>query len=184
MIGEVRTRGIGGGGDEFLELYNPTNGPIVLDTSWSVEGRSHTSKSYTVKWLGFGETIGPLGHYLLTGEGYVQSPSGDAQLLSGVTDAGSIRLVHSGATIDSVCYYFSVTSFTALVTDKTFDCEGEPFNNGPHKDSGTGKSNTDVSFERLPADFSGNCVDTGDSKDDFVIQAPSTPHNALGQASN
>jgi hypothetical protein len=113
------------------------------------------------------------GHFLIGGTGYTETPAADESLTSGVTDATSVRLVHAGATVDAVCYYFDATSMAAF--DATYTCEGTAVSNLPHDNSNTTASNVDVSIERKPGGAGGNCTDSGDNASDFMMQMPATP---------
>ena len=170
LISEVRSRGLGGGNDDFVELYNPTGLSVMLDESWVLAAKKHSSGGFITKWAGSeGDYIPPGARYLLGGTSYVGAAE-DANLSSGITDAGSVRLQHEGQTVDAVCYAYS--SYTmGLLSDPSFECEGTPTSNGPHNNSTTG--NADWSFERDGA--AAACTDAGDNATDFVERTPSTP---------
>jgi hypothetical protein len=93
LISQVQTRGIGGGADEFEELYNPTSVSVTFDSSWTLVARSTTSASYSTKISGGGQSIPSHGHILYTGTGYTGPTMADALLLSGITDASSLLLL-------------------------------------------------------------------------------------------
>jgi cysteine-rich repeat protein len=178
LISEIRSRGDGGASDEFIELYNPTTSPVTLDSTWKVEARSNAASSYTSRWTGTGKTIPAHGHFLIASAGYTQSPAADEALSTGLTDAMSVRLSHSGTVVDAICFAFDVTSmmpFTAAGT--TYTCEGTLVTN-PHNN--TTVTSTDASIERKPGGAAGNCVDTNDSAADFATLAPA---NAQSSAS-
>jgi hypothetical protein len=174
VLSEVRSRGAAGAADEIVELYNATDAPVTLDATWKIEGRSDSGASYTVRWKGTGGVVPAFGHYLITGTAYAQSPTADAKLGSGITDAASLRLVSGNTVVDAVCYGYDAGTLAAF--DATYTCEGAPASNTPHDDSAAG--NADVSFERKPGGASGNCTDTGDSASDFAPTSPATPQNS------
>jgi hypothetical protein len=168
VIDEVRSRGAGGGSDEFIELFNPTPSAITLDSSWTLEARSTTSASFTLRWTGSGKQIPAYGFYLVVGTAYVQSPTADDNLASGITDASAIHLQQSGVTVDTLCYGFDASTIAAL-GGAGYDCAGTPSDNSPHDNTGSNASNVDQSLLRQ------HCVDTGNNASDFAKQAPATP---------
>jgi cysteine-rich repeat protein len=178
VISEIRSRGPAGAADEFVELYNPTTSPVTLDATWKLEARSNATGSYSARWAGSGKVIPAHGHFLIAGTGYVQSPAADEALTTGVTDATSLRLVHSSATVDAVCYGFDATSTAVYTTDATYTCEGTPVSNNPHNNSGSG----DGSVERLPGGSAGNCTDTGVNSADFAVRTVANPQSTQSPA--
>ena len=180
VISEIRSRGTAGGNDDFVELYNPTDLPVTLDTTWKLDARNHTAGgSYGTRWTGSGKTIPSHGHFLIVGSAYAQSPAGDETLTSGITDATSVKLTHSGAVVDAVCYAFDAATSASFATDPTFSCEGTPVTN-PHNNATA--TNDDASIERKLAGNAGSCNDTGDNAADFFTQMPATPQNAMSPA--
>ena len=167
MISQTRTRGVGGGSDEFIELFNATAAAVTLDSSWKIQGRSSTGSSYTTRWTGSGKSVPAWGHYLLGGSSYSETTADDVE--SGITDAGAIQLVHAGTTVDTLCYVFGTTTL-----DATYGCPGTPAVN-PHDD--TTSTDVDKSIERLPGGALDNCTDTGDNSADFATQVPAVPRN-------
>ena len=175
VISEIRSRGALGTSDELVELFNASSTFVTLDSTWAIEGRSAGGSIYTTRWQGSTGTIPAYGHFLIGGPSYAQSPSADDSLLVSLTDATSLRLVHAGAVVDAVCYYFNAGTMAAFTAEYT--CEGVPTSNSPHDDSASAASSVDVSIERLPGGSSGNCVDTDDNASDFYNAMPATPMN-------
>lgn len=181
VISEIRSRGLGGGTDELVELYNPTVSAITLDSTWSLKSRSTTlvcTNSGVNVWVGTGKSIPAHGHFLIVGTGYTQTPAGDQDLSTGVTDATSVTLLHSSAVVDAVCYAYNAAGMTQLTTgcsSNPYTCEGTPLTNPHNNDNAT---NTDMSLERKPGGASGNGTDSNDNAVDFMT-GPSTPQNSL-----
>jgi hypothetical protein len=172
----VRSRGAAGGGDEFVELWNPTGAAVTLDATWMIEGRSATAAAYNARWKGAaGLSIPAYGHFLIASSGYVQLPTADDKLITGITDATGLRLVHSATTVDAICYAYSPVTTAAF--DATYTCEGIPVSNLPHNDGSAGMSNSDASLERLPGGLGGSCTDTDDNSADFAPRAPAGPES-------
>jgi hypothetical protein len=179
VISQVRSRGMGGANDEFIELYNPTTVDVTLDSTWKIMGKSTGSTTYTARWTGNGGIIPTHGHYLMTGANYTQMPARDQALSAGITDAASLVLSRAGTQIDAVCYAFDAPTTTAV---SAFTCEGTPVSNAPHNNGTAGASNTNVSFERKLGGSAGNCVDTDDNASDFAALTPATPRSSLSPA--
>jgi hypothetical protein len=182
VISEVRSRGLNGGYDCFVELFNPTSQPVVLDNLWALTFRKATyGTSYQPRWAGSpGLTIPAGGFFLIanpgttSSAGYDQSPQPDAWMETvKVPDAGGVQLIHDGVVVDSLCYYDDAVSLNEI--NDSFSCEGTPVLN-PHSFSAT--TNTDESLHRKQ----NGCQDTGDSESDFETVVPSTPTNSAGDS--
>jgi hypothetical protein len=175
VISEVRTRGPAGAYDEFIELYNPTEGPITLDGHWTIDAHALDSNvhQYSTRWTGQGLVIPARKHFLIRGSAF-NDVAADDSLSVGLTDAASLRLRLDGNTVDVVCYYEAnnISSATGFANIFEYECAGLPVGN-PHD----GTDMTDASIERKPGGTAGNCTDTKSNIDDFVAQAPSTPLN-------
>ncbi|APR84627.1 fibronectin type III domain protein [Minicystis rosea] len=171
LISEMRTRGPAGDADEFIELYNPTSAPVVLDSSWSVSAIAIGEFVYTTRWVGSGGTIPARGHYLIAASGYTQAPDADDVLAPSITDASAVQLEKGGTAVDILCFY---SDFTTQLAIGAYACEGTAIGN-PH--DGTTATNNDKSLERRPSGKQGHCVDTGQNDTDFFVQSPSTPQS-------
>lgn len=177
LISEIRSRGINGGSDEFVELYNPTEIAIPMDDAWSLKVRGPTSGSYVTRWQGtMGSTLSipAHGHFLLAGPSYAQSPAADVMVSNAITsDSASILLINIGSTIDAVCF----ASKANLATVAAFTCEGNPASNAPHDDSVNGMSNFNSSVARKQS----GCANSGDNATDFTVSHPAKPESTLSQ---
>jgi hypothetical protein len=171
VISEIRTRGLNGPADEFIELYNPSDTPIVLDSEWTIQARSTSSLTYSQRWAGSGKTIPEYGHYLIAGSSYVQSPPSDDSLSQAIPDTASVVLQLDSAPVSVVCFYYDAASLDIL-QNGGYDCDDMPVEN-PHDD--TNDSNLDASIERKPGGTAGNCTNSGDDLVDFTISSPATP---------
>lgn len=187
LISEVRTRGLGGATDEFVELYNAGAADVTTDASWVLEVRTVSqnqcaSTAYIARWAGSGETIPAHGHLLIAAEGYTQMPAADVVITGTgfLPDAGSVRLMHGADVADAVCFYYSQPTLGSLTcAAKPFSCEGTPIEN-PH--DGSAATDTDESLERLPGGMQGNATDTNDTSADFAVITPATPESTASPA--
>jgi hypothetical protein len=190
LISQIKTRGIAGAADEFVEIYNPTGAPITFDASWSVSVRTAVVattacalQGLVPRFVGSGQSIPSHGHLLITGTGYNGAAASDGRLLATVQDAGSLLLEHGNGVVDAVCFYYNATTYSVLTACSTpYTCEGTPASNLPHDNTGAG--NVDASIERKPGGAAGNATDANDNATDFEAQAPSEPRGLTSPATN
>jgi hypothetical protein len=190
LISQIKTRGIAGAADEFVEIYNPTGAAIAFDASWSVSVRTAVvattacaMQGQVSRFVGSGQSIPSHGHLLITGTGYNGAAASDGQLLVTVQDAGSLLLEHGNSVVDAVCFYYNATTDSVLTACSTpYTCEGTPVSNLPHDNTGAG--NIDASIERKPGGAAGNATDTNDNATDFEAQAPSEPRGLASPVTN
>lgn len=177
LISEIQTRGSNGGSDEFIELFNPTPSPVMLDGSWSVQVRSSTAASYGTRWTGKGAVLPAGRHFLIVmcgATGYDGTIPGDDTFSPSVTDASSVRLMRGAELVDALCFGYDAASRQVFLTGAGFTCEGTPALN-PHDNSIW--TNVDASLERQPGGTAGNCTDTGDNTVDVFSNSTPTPLN-------
>ncbi|HSN97192.1 MAG TPA: hypothetical protein VLS89_02805 [Candidatus Nanopelagicales bacterium] len=188
LISEIRTRGLAGAGDEFIELYNPGNAPVTVTGDWTLEVRGVAQGNckntlYIARWNGNGETISAHGHLLIAANGYTQDPAADVVITGGgfLPDAGSVRLLRNADVADAICFHFNQQTQDTLADcpDQPFTCEGTPVQN-PH--NGSDATNTDESLERGPGGAAGNATDTDDNSADFAVITPAAPQSTASPA--
>jgi hypothetical protein len=172
IISQVQTRGDTGGNDEFVELHNPGNGPVIFDNTWTLAFRSAvgtcSTNTESTRYTGAGQIIPARGYLLITNTGYDGLVASDGTYSSGLVDSGSLVLRHNATTASALCFHFDATTFTALTTcAPAFVCEGSPSTN-PHNNLTT--SNTDTGLKRV--------AETQNNLTDFT-SGPSTPRNLL-----
>ncbi len=188
VISQVQSRGSANGNDEFIEIYNPTAASITFDATWSITDRNASNlatctTAATTLYTGTGQVIASHKHLLLTTSSYSGTVPGDDTFSAGISDAASIVLVHSAATVDALCFSYDSTTTTTLTTCSTpYICEGTPATN-PHDNTGSGTSATDISLERKPGGAGGNGVDANDNATDFATSpSPDVPHDLASAA--
>lgn len=103
VINELMTRGPGGAGEEFVELYNPNTCAVSLG-GWKLGYRSKTGTGNGVlHTFDAGDSIAA-GAFLVLGTSSF-SGTKDATMNSGMADEGQIGLVdEGGTTVDAVGY--------------------------------------------------------------------------------
>lgn len=157
VISEIRSTGPGGGDDDFIELYNPTDAAITLDSMWQIRARSESSDYDAIgvrRWIGNGEILPAGGHFLIVGSKYDETATNtvtkNATLKNGITDTASVILEYgsdpmAASTIDAVCYYIGSTATRDKLLQPGYICRGTPVKN-PHSAS----DKKDASIERKP----------------------------------
>jgi hypothetical protein len=178
---------VNGASDEWVELYNPGPSSITFDSTWSLQARTGStglaacaSTAYTTRFGGGGQVIPAHGHILYASStGFSESAKTQADgtypAATSLTDAGGVLLLHGGAVVDALCYYFdSTTESTLSCPGNPFQCAGTPVMN-PH-DNTTGSDNN-ASLERKPGGAGGNTVNTHDNAADFAAATTADPHD-------
>jgi hypothetical protein len=196
LISEVRSNGAHASSvddtfaDDFIELYNPGDAPIVVDDSWSVWHRSAqgSCQGDEIRYRGTGVTIPPRQHLLIVGLSYA-GPAADAPFIGvfpgdSIADAASLWIDHAGKVIDALCYYYDDVTLGRLTGDcpTPYICKGTPVLNAPHDGTKGPSSSVDASLERKPGGAAGNGQDTGDSAADFQGIMPAAPQNLASPA--
>jgi hypothetical protein len=190
VISQIKTRGLNGGSDEWVEIYNPGTVAVTFDNTWALKSRNAMTMvsgctvspyvAYGVRFNGDGKVIAPHGHILYANAaGFSESlatPADDTYPSSfGITDAASVVLVHGNAVVDAVCFYWDPTQLTTLTTCPTpYTCNGTPVIN-PHDNMGDTDANE--SLERKPGGSGGNTQNTGDNSKDFQVATTADPHD-------
>jgi len=184
-ISQVKSRGMNGGNDEWIEIYNPGSLSVTFDNTWSVSARSAAvtaaqcaTTAYAVRFTGSGQTIPSHGHILFANvAGFSESATtpADGTYATGVPDAASIVLFHSGTAEDALCFYYDAsTQATLSCAGSPFTCSGTPVMNPHNNTTGT---DTNQSLERKPGGAGGNGINTNNNAADFQTQATADPHD-------
>ncbi len=190
VLSQVKTRGLGGGTDEWVEIYNPGSAPVTFDGSWSVAARTATgglagcaTVIYTTRFSGGGQVIPSHGHILYgypTGFSEAATTPADAPyaVSVGISDAASVVLVHGATVIDALCFYYDSATTRSTrrleAVQQPFTCSGTPVMN---LHDNTTASDNNQSLERKPGGAGGNTMNTHDNASDFIAQATADPHD-------
>ncbi len=187
MLSQIRTRGLNGGLDEWVEIYNPGPTPVTFDSTWGLKARNATggvstcaTANYGIRFNGGGQVIPAHGHILYaTDAGFSESAKtpadGTYSMAYGIPDAASVILVHGNAVVDALCFFYdSATEATLACPGDPYTCFGTPVTN-PHNNLPATDNN--ASLERKPGGSGGNTSDTGDNATDFQATNPADPHD-------
>lgn len=163
VISQFRTRGPGGGNDEFVEIYNPTSQSANVG-GWLIRASNATGAIGDRFTFPSNAQLNPGQHYLIgnnTSPGYggTGSAAADQTYTTGITDDGGIALVMPDGTIVDQVGMSTATQYK----------EGTPL--APLT------TNEDRGYERKPGGGNGNCQDTNNNANDFTLIKPSTPRN-------
>lgn len=163
VISEFRTRGPGGGSDEFIELLNTTAISVNIG-GWKVNGSNNLGSVSTRVTISAGVVLAPGQHYLLTNSaGYSGGSAGNQTYSTGITDDGGIGLL---------------TTASAVV-DQVGMSSGSTYKEGTTLAPMSGTANQ--SYERNVQ----GTQDTGNNSVDFVLNAASSgPQNTASAAVN
>ena len=163
VISEIRFRGPLGGNDEFVEIYNNSDGPADI-SGWQLLGSSNTAPTGARATVPANVVLPGRAHYLFVNTaaaGYSGAVPGDMSYTTGVADNGGIALATAGGSIvDQVGITTTATSYregTAIATQLT--------------------TNVDRGYERKPGGLASTLQDTNDNASDFQLTAPSNPQN-------
>ncbi len=168
VISQFRVRGPIGVSDEFIELYNRSTNPVVMD-NWRIIGPNWRGDGHTVDLavIPTGTVLNPGCHYLITnrstpGGPYSGSVPGDLTMdFTDISDTAGFALARADSTI---------ADRVGLDAGATFK-EGTPLPT-------LGFFYVDKAYERKPGGAAGNGQDTDDNSADFVVVAPSQPRNS------
>lgn len=159
VISEFRTRGPGGASDEFIELYNNSDQPVVIG-GWKIRGSSATGTITNRMTIATGVIIPARGHFLAVNSvGYTGVVSGDQPYTSGISNDGGIAL----------------TLPDDSIVDQVGMAPASAFREGMHLAPLVSDANQ--SYERKPGGPNGSTQDTNDNFDDFLLTTPSDPQN-------
>ncbi len=167
LISELQTNGgVGHSGNEFIELYNPTESIVPLD-GWKVQYHSTSNSDCVNGWgtspkilIPVGAKIKPYGYYLIAATGYL--PSADLRFTAGLSDlAGAIRLIRDDLSVSDDLAYGTAACGSGLSAPS-------PTNNR--------------SLERRPGEdmpLGGNNINTRDNAQDFSLRAIPDPQGTF-----
>jgi len=184
VISELAVKGPAGAGDEFIELYNPTNEAIDIE-GWRLQYKSATGNNET-GWANkatFGMvSLQPHQYYLVGSKSYVGTVvpdlvlDGDLGLAAG---AGHVRLVTmDGTVVDKIGYGTTSPKAEPSAPEGTAIMAPVTFTNDQSIERKATAGSTAESMAPGGVDATrGNGVDTDNNGADFVIRALRDPQN-------
>jgi uncharacterized protein (TIGR03437 family) len=159
VISEFRTRGPGGAGDEFIELYNNSTTPIDI-SGWKIKGSSSAGGVSVRLTVTSGTVLPARGHFLAGNSGgYSGSVALDQTYTSGLVNDGGLALALPND----------------VIVDQVGLSSGSAFREGMHL--APLPSDANQSYERKPGGLNGSTQDTNDNFADFQLLTPSEPQN-------
>ena len=162
VISEFRFRGPSGGNDEFVELYNNTDGDINIG-GYKLKGSNNAGTNSTRATVPASVTLGARRHYLFTNSGaagYSGSVPGNTTYTTGVTDDGGIAITRPD---DSIVDQVGLSAGSAFKEGTTL--------------ASLGASNLNRGYERKQGGAQGSQVDSDTNSQDFLLRTPSDPQN-------
>ncbi len=180
VISEVATGGPAGALDEFVELYNRTNGPVGIG-GLDIQYRSATGAA--TAWMRratvpAGATIAAHGFYLMASSNYTRVPAADpgGAWASGFAAAGGhLRLVDGTLELDKLGWGTAIdpetAAFPAVSNDTTMTYERK-----------ANAASTAVSMLSGADATHGNSYDTDDNSMDFVARSAAGPQSSASAA--
>ncbi|MDP3901508.1 MAG: lamin tail domain-containing protein, partial [bacterium] len=178
LISEVKIAGVDAG-DEFIELYNPTDAAIVLD-SWSIQylsGSAESVDSVSKKNFEIGDTIAARGFFLIArgknssdSDGYTGQAAPDLShrtfSMSGAASGAKLFLVNNQDKItdlsdenivDKLDYSFSVPAANQSLERKALNvaCVSSQ-GSGEYLGNGCDTDNDSIDFEIRPITYPQN----------------------------
>jgi cysteine-rich repeat protein len=185
VISELQLAGPGGAGDEFVELYNPTQAPVDL-SGWVLQYRSAAGTSYSLlHTFAAGTTLPPRSYLLVTSNGYTGATAKDAAWgNTGISGTGGhLRLGAPGLPTTKAADAQAVdrvgwgtadgpegTAAPAPGSSSTLERKAFPTSDAASMSTGG------------PDADEGNGVDTDDNAADFVVRPAPGPQNLASPA--
>ncbi len=184
VISEVQSRGATAG-DEFVELYNPTNAPVNIG-GWVLQYKSATGAAYSLKLtVPAGTMMPPRTFFLMTS---VRGATGFTPMIgSDMATTGSLGLADTGhVRIGPSTLSTNPTDMAAI------DTVGYGTGNAPEGSPAPGPATANSSIERKAFSTStdvsmttggdadeGNGEDTNNNAADFIVRSASQPQNSM-----
>ena len=112
-VNEIRTAGVGGASDEYIELYNPCANAVSMSGAKVVYRAAASTSDAFVFWMFSTEKVPAGGHFVLANSGYTGTADAKPFMNSGMAaTGGGVALKDSTeAVIDSVGWGTATNAF-------------------------------------------------------------------------
>jgi hypothetical protein len=184
VISELQVAGATAG-DEFVELYNPTNAAVDI-SGWKLQYKSAAGATYgTTVTVPAGKSVGPRGFFLITSirgtgfSGMVASDLAHTSTLNLAAAAGHVRI--GPGTLTSSPTDANVVDTVGYGTTANAAEGGAPAANPAANSSIERKAystSTDVSMTTGGDALEGNGQDSDNNAADFIVRPASQPQNS------
>ncbi|HEY2150427.1 MAG TPA: choice-of-anchor D domain-containing protein, partial [Vicinamibacterales bacterium] len=165
VISEFRLHGSAGGNDEFVEIYNNSDGAADI-SGYTLRGSNNAGTSSVRATVPANVILPGRSHYLFTNSaasGYSLGVPGNVTYAIGITDDGGLALFTPGT--------------AGTVVDAVGLSAGSVFKEGSILAPLT--TNANRGYERLPGGTATTLRDTGNNAADFQQLTPSAPKNIV-----
>ncbi|OGH15784.1 MAG: hypothetical protein A3C22_00200 [Candidatus Levybacteria bacterium RIFCSPHIGHO2_02_FULL_37_10] len=173
VISEIQIGKTSAPTDEFVELYNPTNSDVSLN-SWKLGRRTASGANATDLVSSLTGTIPSHGYFLIASDNYTGSASADISYVSSsssVANNNTIFLHNStSATVDLIGMGTANSSESATI--------GNPSTNKSTERKANGLSTSVMMSAGGSDEFLGNGEDTDSNADDFLTRSTPDPQNS------
>ncbi len=159
VISEFRFRGPGGAADEFIEIYNPTDGAIEI-SGYRLLGSNNAGVNSTRATVPAGRFVPPYGHYLFANNAYTGTTAGDQTFGTGITDDGGVALARPDGFIVDAAGASAARCSRKAHRSRRWHCRN--------------RSELRAAGQQID----GASVDTDINSDDFVLRDASAPQNS------
>ncbi len=164
--------------DEFVEIYNPTDNPVDV-SNWTIDYRSATSTTFTLKYTFPAGTLIQSHKYYLFGGGGVSNRDNISEsvvLGLGNTGGGAFLRNSTGTTIDLIGWGTAISSNYegSVATKPAQGISLERKANISSTSTSMGIGGTD--------EFAGNGYDSDNNANDFVQRTTPQPQNSSSLA--
>lgn len=188
VISQIQIAGTGSGnaGQEFIELYNPTNAAIDI-TKWNLTRESSSSATTQTLVSSMSGSIKPHGYFLIGSPSYatiatVAPDSTYSATGSAITDNNTIILYNGDPNIkNSTAAIVDKVGMGLAVDNETADAANPSAGQSIIRKASVNSTAQTVSLGGSEANF-GNGFDTDNNSTDFVLLQNSMPRNSANPA--